>query len=84
MTFVIRLGAEQPVRTKSGYIAPPDTSHSNIRSFPFQLPAMAEDYKKLKHDWVTGLTGSSVADVNSVSLAMPVSEPLPFTFAVLY
>jgi hypothetical protein len=33
---------------------------------------MAKDYKAMKEAWVTGLTGSSVADVNSVSLAMPV------------
>ena len=29
-------------------------------------------YKELKEAWVTGHTGGSVADVNSVSLAMPV------------
>jgi hypothetical protein len=34
--------------------------------------AMAKDYKAMKEAWVTGLTGGSVADVNSVSLAMPV------------
>ena len=33
-------------------------------------------YKELKEAWVTGHTGSSVADVNNVSLAMPV----PYTF----
>ncbi|KAJ4988827.1 hypothetical protein SVAN01_05634 [Stagonosporopsis vannaccii] len=30
-------------------------------------------YKQMKEEWVTGHTGSSVADVNSVSLAMPLS-----------
>ncbi|KAH6643066.1 GPI-anchored wall transfer protein 1 [Boeremia exigua] len=30
-------------------------------------------YKEMKEAWVTGHTGSSVADVNSVSLAMPLS-----------
>ncbi|KAF2713916.1 GPI-anchored wall transfer protein 1 [Pleomassaria siparia CBS 279.74] len=34
---------------------------------------MAKDYKAMKEAWVTGLTGSSVADVNSVSLAMPLT-----------
>lgn len=36
----------------------------------------AKTYKEMKEAWVTGHTGSSVADVNSVSLAMPV----PHTF----
>ncbi|KAF1914412.1 GWT1-domain-containing protein [Ampelomyces quisqualis] len=34
---------------------------------------MAQTYKQLKEAWVSGHTGSSVADVNSVSLAMPLS-----------
>ncbi|KAH9863926.1 hypothetical protein J1614_009859 [Plenodomus biglobosus] len=34
---------------------------------------MAKTYKELKEAWVSGHTGSSVADVNSVSLAMPLS-----------
>ncbi|KAF1946797.1 GPI-anchored wall transfer protein 1 [Clathrospora elynae] len=34
---------------------------------------MAKTYKQLKEAWVSGHTGSSVADVNSVSLAMPLS-----------
>jgi hypothetical protein len=34
--------------------------------------AMAKTYKQMKEAWVSGHTGSSVADVNSVSLAMPV------------
>jgi hypothetical protein len=33
---------------------------------------MAKTYKEMKEAWVTGHTGGSVADVNSVSLAMPV------------
>lgn len=32
----------------------------------------AKTYKEMKEAWVTGHTGSSIADVNSVSLAMPV------------
>ncbi|RMZ67502.1 GPI-anchored wall transfer 1 [Pyrenophora seminiperda CCB06] len=34
---------------------------------------MAKTYKQMKEAWVSGHTGSSVADVNSVSLAMPLS-----------
>ncbi|KAF2820244.1 GPI-anchored wall transfer protein 1 [Ophiobolus disseminans] len=34
---------------------------------------MAKTYKEMKEAWVSGHTGSSVADVNSVSLAMPLS-----------
>ncbi|KAL6708810.1 Glucosaminyl phosphatidylinositol (GlcN-PI) nositol acylation protein [Coniothyrium glycines] len=34
---------------------------------------MAKTYKELKEAWVSGHTGSSVSDVNSVSLAMPLS-----------
>ncbi|KAF1851611.1 GPI-anchored wall transfer protein 1 [Cucurbitaria berberidis CBS 394.84] len=34
---------------------------------------MAKTYKQLKEAWVSGHTGGSVADVNSVSLAMPLS-----------
>ncbi|KAL5119780.1 Glucosaminyl phosphatidylinositol (GlcN-PI) nositol acylation protein [Pleosporales sp. CAS-2024a] len=34
---------------------------------------MAKTYKQQKEAWVSGHTGSSVADVNSVSLAMPLS-----------
>ncbi|KAF2798418.1 GPI-anchored wall transfer protein 1 [Melanomma pulvis-pyrius CBS 109.77] len=34
---------------------------------------MATSYKAMKEAWVTGLTGSSVADVNSVSLSMPLT-----------
>ncbi|KAH7080097.1 GWT1-domain-containing protein [Paraphoma chrysanthemicola] len=34
---------------------------------------MAKSYKQMKEAWVSGHTGSSVADVNSVSLAMPLS-----------
>ncbi|KAF2033099.1 GPI-anchored wall transfer protein 1 [Setomelanomma holmii] len=34
---------------------------------------MAKTYKQLKEAWVSGHTGSSVADVNIVSLAMPLS-----------
>ncbi|CAO2657809.1 Nn.00g070690.m01.CDS01 [Neocucurbitaria sp. VM-36] len=34
---------------------------------------MTKTYKELKEAWVSGHTGSSVADVNSVSLAMPLS-----------
>jgi hypothetical protein len=37
---------------------------------------MTKTYKQLKEAWVSGHTGSSVADVNSVSLAMPV----PYTY----
>jgi hypothetical protein len=33
---------------------------------------MAKDYKQLKTEHVSGLTGSSLFDINSVSLAMPV------------
>lgn len=33
---------------------------------------MAKDYKQLKMEHVSGLTGSSLFDINSVSLAMPV------------
>lgn len=32
----------------------------------------AKTYKEMKEAWVTGHTGGSVADVNTVSLAMPV------------
>lgn len=38
---------------------------------------MAKTYKQLKEAWVSGHTGSSVADVNSVSLAMPVPYTHP-------
>jgi phosphatidylinositol glycan class W len=38
---------------------------------------MAKTYKQMKEAWVSGHTGSSVADVNSVSLAMPVQYTLP-------
>lgn len=38
---------------------------------------MAKTYKQLKEAWVSGHTGSSVADVNSVSLAMPVPYTPP-------
>lgn len=31
-----------------------------------------KSYKEMKEAWVTGHTGGSVADVNSVSFAMPV------------
>ncbi|KAH7390808.1 GPI-anchored wall transfer protein 1 [Phaeosphaeria sp. MPI-PUGE-AT-0046c] len=34
---------------------------------------MAKTYKQMKEAWVSGHTGGSVADVNSVSLAMPLS-----------
>ncbi|EUC47776.1 hypothetical protein COCMIDRAFT_34688 [Bipolaris oryzae ATCC 44560] len=34
---------------------------------------MAKTYKQMKEAWVSGHTGSSVADVNIVSLAMPLS-----------
>ncbi|OAL54185.1 GPI-anchored wall transfer protein 1 [Pyrenochaeta sp. DS3sAY3a] len=34
---------------------------------------MPKTYKQLKEAWVSGHTGSSVADVNGVSLAMPLS-----------
>lgn len=37
---------------------------------------MAKTYKQMKEAWVSGHTGGSVADVNSVSLAMPV----PYTY----
>lgn len=40
---------------------------------------MARTYKQMKEAWVSGHTGSSVADVNSVSLAMPV----PYTHPLL-
>jgi hypothetical protein len=40
---------------------------------------MAKTYKQMKEAWVSGHTGSSVADVNSVSLAMPV----PYTHPLL-
>jgi len=40
----------------------------------------AKTYKEMKEAWVTGHTGGSVADVNSVSLAMPV----PYTFYIRY
>jgi len=38
---------------------------------------MAKTYKEMKEAWVSGHTGSSVADVNSVSLAMPVPYTHP-------
>jgi phosphatidylinositol glycan class W len=38
---------------------------------------MAKTYKQMKEAWVSGHTGSSVADVNSVSLAMPVPYTHP-------
>jgi len=38
---------------------------------------MAKDYKQLKTEHVSGLTGSSLFDINSVSLAMPVPSSLP-------
>jgi hypothetical protein len=38
---------------------------------------MAKSYKQMKEAWVSGHTGSSVADVNSVSLAMPVQYTHP-------
>jgi len=38
---------------------------------------MVKTYKEQKEAWVSGHTGSSVADVNSVSLAMPVQYTNP-------
>jgi hypothetical protein len=38
---------------------------------------MAKDYKQLKMEHVSGRTGSSLSDVNSVSLAMPVPYMAP-------
>jgi hypothetical protein len=38
---------------------------------------MAKDYKQLKMEHVSGLTGSSLSDFNSVSLAMPVPYMAP-------
>jgi hypothetical protein len=54
----------------------------NIAEANDQLPnthleTMAKTYKEMKEAWVSGHTGSSVADVNSVSLAMPVPYTPP-------
>ncbi len=68
---------------RTGIFRPLDASscgphlHSNKQVASTDLAIMApKTYKELKEAWVTGHTGSSVADVNSVSLAMPV----PYTF----
>jgi hypothetical protein len=51
-------------------------NHS-VQLAPLSLTNMAKTYKQLKEAWVSGHTGSSVADVNSVSLAMPVPYTHP-------
>lgn len=52
-------------------------SNSNVQLASHSFDRMAKTYKQLKEAWVSGHTGSSVADVNSVSLAMPVPYTLP-------
>jgi hypothetical protein len=46
---------------------------------------MAKEYKQLKMEHVSGLTGSSLSDINSVSLSMPVPymAPQPHNSALL-
>jgi hypothetical protein len=46
--------------------------HHAQLAFTRQGNMAVKSYKDMKEAWVTGHTGSSVADVNSVSLAMPV------------
>jgi hypothetical protein len=60
-------------RVSAGSHLQATASNSRPRSFP----TMAKTYKQMKEAWVSGHTGSSVADVNSVSLAMPVPYTHP-------
>lgn len=70
-------------------LGPATSGHSTRRALRRLLPhhhaqlasnsratMVEKTYKELKEAWVTGHTGSSVADVNSVSLAMPVPHTL--------
>lgn len=62
-----QLRATQPVELRT------PRQHYNAQLASADSRTMApKTYKEMKEAWVTGHTGSSVADVNSVALAMPV------------
>lgn len=69
-----------PFRKRPHFDAVPNTRNiagTNAQLTDTRLDIMAKTYKEMKEAWVSGHTGSSVADVNSVSLAMPVPYTLP-------
>ena len=53
-------------------------THDQLGQHSLGQNTMAKTYKQMKEAWVSGHTGSSVADVNIVSLAMPVPCTTPF------
>lgn len=72
MTWSLELGPE--ISGHSSRRAPHEQpQHHNAQLvFTRQENMATKSYKEMKEAWVTGHTGGSVADVNSVSLAMPV------------
>lgn len=65
--------------TRGAFLKPRQHNNAPLVSTDGQTMA-PKTYKEMKEAWVTGHTGGSVADVNSVSLAMPV----PYTSTVNY
>lgn len=72
MTWSLELGPQ--ISGHSTRRAPYEQlQHHNAQlAFTRQKSMVVRSYKEMKEAWVTGHTGGSVADVNSVSLAMPV------------
>lgn len=72
MTWSVKLGPETSGHFTRRASHEQPQHHNAQLAFTRQENMATKSYKEMKEAWVTGHTGGSVADVNSVSFAMPV------------